>query len=828
MSVLPGNPYKAGLPDLTNVKNIELTELEILLIQHAYDNKYERIIIEKEFGEGYSQTRVFLVLPIKPGGESDAHVVTKIGPKSELQMESQNYNDFVKGSLPFCAAQVFGYYEQGEMAAVNYAFAGGGSMGKTLSLEEYYSNHTAEQLKATLINLLDKDLGARWYAQSRSLTCLFRDEYGRHLPEHDELEKVVDVISRNVSSTSNPAQIDIPALSTAPHPLKIYPDLLNATLRERRSLVHGDLHPRNVLVDETGKGWLIDFAKTKTRHNLFDFIKLETYIRIMILAPLHIHFSWIDYVEFELALNAQTLGQKVSMPANTHLAKAFTVIYTIRSIAHKYMENSQSDFKKEYFPALLLYCLAMLKYYESQGVASAQAVFLTAYALAASLEEKQVIPQISKGKPAKYSNYDKPYDKPKARFVVGRKKEVERFADLAQGKTPYHILNIYGPGGIGKTVVGQKMREFAVQNKIPFVLIEGDRPDLTPDRILYTIKQELVQTESLAPSFDSFEREYKDYQFIQDVLRRGGGVHTLFDTIGNVQDPAGFGQIIQALGKGITVTVQQNLSNRFALERYLRGVEKMLTSRLSENIADAVQKSGQTPVILFDTYEEMEGLDDWICQVMMPTLPDKVRLVVLGRNALPKVNFDWSEFESLFDMELDELLEADAKMYLAHFGLQDTVAQDQIYRFTGGYPLLLVLVRYLAQEAGGWDKIGSLENLSSRDEIATQLLQRILREERVAEVQAFLEKGAVARWFNPEIIGLLLEINSDDARKIYDKLRRHSFVERHEYGLKFHDKIRELLRDRLKFTSQSEYDRLVGKLTSYYREQAELDIDAES
>lgn len=411
-------------------------------------------------------------------------------------------------------------------------------------------------------------------------------------------------------------------------------------------------------------------------------------------------------------------------------------------------------------------------------------------------------------------------------FVVGRTKEVERFAGLLKRNARYGLLNIYGPGGIGKTVVGKKMQEYAVKNSIPFTLIEGDRPDLTPDRILYTIKQDLAKTEVLDSAFAEFERDYTDYLVVQQVLQRGGGIQTLFDAIGNVKDPIGFGQIVQSLGKGITDGVQRSLSNRFALERYLRGVEKTLATKLADNLQEGLETNNLTAAVLFDTYEEMEGLDDWVCQVLVPALPDRLKVVVLGRNALPKVNFDWSEFsEKLFDMELEELPEADAKAYLVHFGLRDSIGLDRVYKFTGGYPLLLVLVRYLAHEAGGWDKIGALENLATRDEIATQLLQRILREERVAEVQAFLEKGVVARWFDPGVISLLLEISLEDARKIYDKLRRHSFVERHEYGLKFHDKIRELLLNRLEFTNKTEHDRLTTKLTNYYRKKAGLDTD---
>ena len=52
-------------------------------------------------------------------------------------------------------------------------------------------------------------------------------------------------------------------------------------------------------------------------------------------------------------------------------------------------------------------------------------------------------------------------------FIVGRTKEIENFSALLNGRTRYGMLNIYGPGGIGKTIVGLKMQEFASNGKIP-------------------------------------------------------------------------------------------------------------------------------------------------------------------------------------------------------------------------------------------------------------------------------------------------------------------------------------------------------------------------
>jgi hypothetical protein len=238
-------------------------------------------------------------------------------------------------------------------------------------------------------------------------------------------------------------------------------------------------------------------------------------------------------------------------------------------------------------------------------------------------------------------------------------------------------------------------------------------------------------------------------------------------------------------------------------------------------LAAALEKARGPLALLVDTYEELEGLDDWVCRTLVPALPSGVRLVILDRNQLHRINFDWSDHgDAVHAMPLPELSEADAKAYLRHYGLTDPVALDQVYQFTGGYPLLLVLVRHLAREAGGWEKIDALERSADRDFVATQLLERILRKERVAEVRAFLEKGVIARWLDPEIISVILEVGVEEGRVIYDRLQRHSFVERHPYGLKFHDKIRELLLERLKFTSNAEYQRLTERLMAYYAEKA--------
>lgn len=382
------------LPELSKASNIHLTETERESIQNVHKG-YQKIILEKEFGGGFSGTRVFLVLPVRFNGVADARVVTKTGPAEALRREKENYDHYAGRALPFNAAQVRECYEQGDQAALNYVFAGGAALGKTMSLEDYYHAQTAEMVNKTLDILLDKVLGEAWYGQTQPFNGLFREEYGRHLPSHEKLEEIVKAIYPRLSLVDG-KYIQIQGVNeTYLDPLKIYSILLERSLKSRRSFVHGDLHVRNVLVDESGGGWLIDFAKVRERHNLFDFIKLETYIRLIALAQVSGAFSLNEYAQFERALNATTLGQDSTPPANIELKKAYQVIQTIRRIARKYMGH-KPDFKNEYFPALFLYGLSMLKYFPVNGPIPTQLMYMTSCALAVDIfDERKVVKPIS-------------------------------------------------------------------------------------------------------------------------------------------------------------------------------------------------------------------------------------------------------------------------------------------------------------------------------------------------------------------------------------------------------------------------------------------------
>lgn len=67
----------------------------------------------------------------------------------------------------------------------------------------------------------------------------------------------------------------------------------------------------------------------------------------------------------------------------------------------------------------------------------------------------------------------------------------------------------------------------------------GIRPDLTPGRMLGLFAEGLAATpagEPLADSLRQFDREFRDYLIVSQVLQQGGGIGALFGVVGNVKE----------------------------------------------------------------------------------------------------------------------------------------------------------------------------------------------------------------------------------------------------------------------------------------------------
>ena len=447
--------------------SMSFSEDELAVIKRLYRG-FETVIIDKEFGSGFSGSRVLRAIPVTRGGKQAAPKIAKLGPKSEVRGEETSYRQFVADYIPIMAARVERHVEHGDLGGLNYVFMGGGGLGRMVELEEFYAGHSAADLQGVLTRVLRDELGEHWYKQSRPLNCRVLAEYGAFLPESLVLwvrPGTADTVSRSplaatkeyesmtaaevaevyarclpgsvvevselvvtkiepgkvvamdagrektkvkmkvaegadveadlapgdtivvrgevvqnrdnhlrtavegavtgvLGGTVRDGTVEIPGVGSFTDPLARLPKVLDRVLAGRESIIHGDLHLRNIMVDEYANPWLIDFGLTREGHLLFDFIKLETYVRMMELGRSRDAFTFAEYIEAERGLAARLDGAAPHpAPQNAELAKAFAVIATVRDLAADFLLTA-GDFG-EYRDALFTYSLGLFKYFSA-------------------------------------------------------------------------------------------------------------------------------------------------------------------------------------------------------------------------------------------------------------------------------------------------------------------------------------------------------------------------------------------------------------------------------------------------------------------------------
>lgn len=406
------------------------------------------------------------------------------------------------------------------------------------------------------------------------------------------------------------------------------------------------------------------------------------------------------------------------------------------------------------------------------------------------------------------------------RYIVGRDDQIIIARKFVQSDTGEFILNIYGPGGIGKTEVCALLAKFFKAQHWVHSLIQLDGADLTFDRVLYMIRTDLFARDNVPPKlskfFTEFDRRVSEYLIIKEVIGKEGGIGSLFDSLGDVV-PDALTKAVASVGKLVADEIRLHFRNRYALQKYLNGAERWITEAFIEGISQVRTHIRRPIILIFDTYEKATHLDEWMNNIFVRLLPDGLFMIICGRDRLQNVGFHWMTYsQQIWSHELVELNREAVLEFYRHYGLHDLSLLEETYHFTGGYPLCMTLAVDLARESG-WHRIAGFQKQVDRYEVARQLLGQLLQQEGVAEVRQFLEQGVVTLWFDIEAIAYLLDVPSAQAEDIFHRISRFSFTSKTDFGLKFHDRVREILLERLIYTDRDLYEHLLRKWREYYK-----------
>jgi hypothetical protein len=179
------------------------------VLMRAMFRRYSRLMLEAEFRSGYSGARTILVLPVRADGRADAYTIAKIGEPQAIQREFENYETFVKDTLPPITARIQELpfkasapgrparpvaqqpvrqnvrgAEEGR-AALRYTFIGEPGRSPTSLREALIANPDP-----SLLEKLFSTFGPNWWMQRRPYTFRLAQEYDRMLPAHYVLEPI--------------------------------------------------------------------------------------------------------------------------------------------------------------------------------------------------------------------------------------------------------------------------------------------------------------------------------------------------------------------------------------------------------------------------------------------------------------------------------------------------------------------------------------------------------------------------------------------------------------------------------------------------------------
>ena len=306
-----------------------------------------------------------ILLKVTPyyGDRRGATKAVKLAERCKIEAEARNYDEYVSRFI-----QTHRYANREPPPQYTLRVGGiiysllGTDLDKVAAFSEFYEDHEPVEI-TRLLNTLFTETCQLWYRKTEqknqmNIPQLYKDAL------HLSRTKLKDALKqdREKHPMLAPYRADLGVLNFP----GVDRHFINPITWLDKSfyadtclcITHGDMHSRNILVDDSGEGWLIDFARTGEGHILRDFIELESDIKFALLDETDIP----TLCGFELALlSPSRLAEEPHFSDvfdRYPLRKAFEVICDLRKLAFSFYPAADM---REYYQALLCQTLNVIR-----------------------------------------------------------------------------------------------------------------------------------------------------------------------------------------------------------------------------------------------------------------------------------------------------------------------------------------------------------------------------------------------------------------------------------------------------------------------------------
>ncbi|MCX7838024.1 MAG: response regulator [Anaerolineae bacterium] len=287
--------------------------------------------------------------------------VLKVGTRKKTRIEEENFNRYVKLYLPVnFATQLSSGYSR-HLGALLYTL-NTPEVERAPDLAHFYSQQSSVHIITALRHLFFGTC-ALWYRNRQP---------PRHANVRDLYLTAFNLTVERIFNEARsffPEWVDLsrvripPCTDDLPNPLRRLQNQDVWQLDVAQCVTHGDLNAGNILINEQGQCWLIDFYRTYPSHILRDVVVLETDLKFRVMPTLEpTEFVKLERMLLNLAPNSQP---ELEANFSAEARKAVEVLAGLRQIAWELLDcnkgTSAPNAQREYLLSLLMATLNVLR-----------------------------------------------------------------------------------------------------------------------------------------------------------------------------------------------------------------------------------------------------------------------------------------------------------------------------------------------------------------------------------------------------------------------------------------------------------------------------------